>query len=251
MSKKNKGRAIDYSKKASFWERVKPKIQSDFLCRPYIFKILGNIKGKQTADIGCGEGYVCRYLASQGAKVIGVDNSAGLIASAKKKELTDNLGIKYYLGSALNLKMIKSGSIDLAVSVLVYGHFNSKEMIKAVAETTRILRSEGTFILAVPHPFVYVCRPKSSWIKFNYLHLNYWQDKIAEISLFTKDMMKFDISAKHHTIEAYFNALIKNGFTIQEIIEPAATAKDKKTYPQMWGEEDRLPTYLIIKAQKV
>lgn len=248
--KSNKGKPLDYTKKYKFWEREKPKIQSDFLCRPYIFGLLKSIQNKNIADIGCGEGYVCRFLASKGAKVIGIDNSEGLINSAKEREKKDNYRIKYYLGSALNLNMVKTNSVDLALSVLVFGHFTYPEMNKSIKETYRILKNQGEFILAVPHPFMYVCKLKSNWISFNYSKLNYWEDKIANISLFTKDRMKFDISAKIHTIESYLNSLLDNGFQIEKILEPQASKKDLKTYPKMWGEETRLPTYLIIKAKK-
>lgn len=251
MHEKNLGTSKDYTEKNKFWKRVKQTIQSDFLCRPYIFNLLKDVKGQNVIDIGCGDGYVSRYFASHGAKVVGVDNSEGLISVAKQQEEKDHLGIKYFLGSALNLKMIKSNSMDCAVSVLVFGHFNAEEIIKAVNETKRILRKGGCFVLAVPHPFMYVCKPKTKWIKFNYKKLDYFNDKIAEISLYTKDKMKFDISAQHHTFEKYLNSLTDCSFVIEKIIEPKAQKRDISVYPYMWGEEGSLPTYLIIKSKKL
>jgi len=247
-----KGNPQDYTKKSSFWEREEPKIQSDFLCRPYIFNLIEKLKpkNKTITDIGCGEGYVCRYLASRGAKVIGIDNSEGLINSAKKIEEKDKSGIKYFIGSALKLEMVKSNQVDIAVSVLVFGHFMLEEVEQAIKETSRILKANGKFILAVPHPLMYICKPKSKWIKFNYNTLNYFEDSIANITLYNKDKQGFDISARRHKFEDYLNLLINNGFIIQQIIEPKPIKNDLDTFSEMWGEETSIPTYLIIEAQK-
>jgi ubiquinone/menaquinone biosynthesis C-methylase UbiE len=244
-----KGWLKNYNKKAYFWERTEPKLLGDFLCRPYVFKLLGNVKNKIIADIGCGEGYVSRYLASKGAKVIGVDISKSMIAIAKKIEKIEKLGIDYFVGSALNLKMIKSKSVDYVVSVLVFNVLSSSQVDKAIQETYRILKKGGHFILAVLHPWIYICKPKSNWIKFNYNKLNYREGVSASITIYAKDKMKFDSVDKLHTIEKYFNSLIENGFIIEKVVEPKQKKYMRKC-KDMWGEENRLPFYLIIKAKK-
>jgi len=65
----------NYNQNTGFWERDKKIIQSDYLCRPYILEELGEIKNLRVADIGCGEGYLSRILASKGAKVTSLDIS--------------------------------------------------------------------------------------------------------------------------------------------------------------------------------
>jgi hypothetical protein len=35
-----KGNPKNYNEKFNFWEREKPKIQSDFLCRPFLFNLM-------------------------------------------------------------------------------------------------------------------------------------------------------------------------------------------------------------------
>lgn len=250
MKMNNKGQPKDYSNKSSFWERTQHKIQSDFLCRPYVLDLIQDIKNKKIIDIGCGEGYVCRLLSKDGGKVTGVDNSEGLIEKAKQQEKRMPLNINYFVDSALELNKINS-LFDIAVSVLVFGHFNSSELSIAVKKTFNVLKDKGYFILAVPHPFFYICRPKSGWVNFNYKKINYFEDQTAEITLFTKDKQGFDITAKIHTFQDYLNTLLGNGFIIEEVVEPKPTEKDLKTYPEMWGEEVSKPTYLIIKAKKL
>lgn len=250
MTSNNKGKPEDYTEKSHFWDRVEKKIQSDFLCRPYVLDLIGNVKNKKVIDIGCGEGYVCRLLASKGAKVTGIDNSSGLIEKARKQEQEDKQGIDYFVDSALNLKKINIKKFDKAISVLVFGHFNKEEMNEAIRKTFQILKSKGEFVLAVPHPFMYVCKPETQWVDFNYKALDYFRSENAEITLYTKNREGFEISAKTHTIESYLNSLISNGFIIEKVLEPKPTKEDLETYPEMWGEEKILPTYLIIKTKK-
>lgn len=247
----------DYQENAKFWAREKPTIQSDFLCRPYVYKLAGDVNGMMIADIGCGDGYVSRYFAKQGAKVIGIDVKESVVEEAKKFEEKDQLSIEYHVGTALDLQMIAEESIDLALSVLVYGHFDQGEMDKAIKETSRILKLGGSFILAVPHPFLYIGRPQTRWVTFiDKQRPNYFEDKIASIVLHRPDEISGNaeqgqpIPVRLHTLEEYINALLENGFTIEKILEPKPTVQDLDIFPQMWGEETSLPVYLIIKTSK-
>lgn len=241
---------MNYDENANFWDRTEKNIQSDFLCRPYVFNMIGDVKGKYLIDVGCGEGYVSRNMAKFGARVVGVEKEASMVELAVNREKKDNFGINYYQGDTRDLKNFYD-KFDIALSVLVYGHLDSNDMGIAVKETYRSLKDEGTFILAVPHPFKYIFKPsKTVWIEFDDSNSDYWKEK-NNIRLRTGDGRSFDIEAYNHTVGDYMNALLKNGFCIQEICEPKATKKDLETFPEMWGEEDRIPFYLIIKAKKI
>jgi len=241
----------NYNQNTGFWERDKKIIQSDYLCRPYILEELGEIKNLRVADIGCGEGYLSRILASKGAKVTSLDISEGLINKATEKEAKERLGIDYSVGSALDLTKFKSQDFDLAISSLVYGHFTKSDVDKAISETNSILKLGGRFVLAVPHPFMYICKPKSGWITFDYDSLAYSDTAQPNITLFTGDKRSFKIPARTHKIESYINGLLKNGFSLEHIVEPSPTEKDLLEYPEIWGEETKLPSYLILNSKKV
>lgn len=243
---------VSYTSGSGFWVRSDKKIQSDFLCRPYILSLLGDVKGKTIADIGCGEGYLCRKIYEKGAlKVIGVDISGGLIQKAKDAEKSTLREILYEVGTSLDLKMIASESIDKTVSSLVYGHFRKEEFLKDMSEHYRILKEGGEFVLAVPHPFMYLARPKTEWIKFDYEKIEYKDDAEAKIRLYDFKKSEFKIKAYTHKIESYLQGLKDSGFMIEEIVEPMPTQEDLKTFPEMWGEETTIPTYLIIRAKKM
>ncbi|MFA7319150.1 MAG: class I SAM-dependent methyltransferase [Parcubacteria group bacterium] len=238
-----------YDKNVNFWRRTKKTIQSDYICRPQAIDLLSEVRGKRIIDIGCGDGYVSRILASRGAKITAVDVSKGLILSAINQETIDNLGIEYRIESALDLKSVEDESFECAVSIMVFGHFNNNEMHQSLRETCRILKSGGVFVLAVPHPAMYIARLKTRWVEFNNQHPDYWGNE-DRLVLRTNDEQEFSVVAKKHTLEEYLNGLIGCGFLIQEVSEPKANEDDMKEYSEMWGCEDKVPFYLVIKATK-
>src|SRR5688500_589097 len=53
------------------------------------------IHGLEVLDLGCGQGWFSRQLAGRGARVVGVDWSARLIAHARRYEASEPLGVTY------------------------------------------------------------------------------------------------------------------------------------------------------------
>ena len=53
------------------------------------------LSGKKVCDLGCGPGLYARRMATRGAKVIGVDFSAGSIDYARTEAIARNLDIEY------------------------------------------------------------------------------------------------------------------------------------------------------------
>src|SRR5512142_1706611 len=58
-----------------------------------ILKLVGSLSGKKVCDLACGEGYLSRILAEQGAVVTGVDISLKLLEHARQR--TRNQAITY------------------------------------------------------------------------------------------------------------------------------------------------------------
>jgi SAM-dependent methyltransferase len=52
--------------------------------------LMGEVKWKRICDLACGQGRVARYLADQGACVVGIDFSAKLLAIARRHEESES-----------------------------------------------------------------------------------------------------------------------------------------------------------------
>ena len=79
-----------YNTNAGFWVQIIREDRDRYrkgLTDPAILDAIGEAHGLAVLDAGCGEGYMSRTLAGNGAKVTGIDVSAELIKAAKAHQL--------------------------------------------------------------------------------------------------------------------------------------------------------------------
>jgi ubiquinone/menaquinone biosynthesis C-methylase UbiE len=105
-------------------------------------------KGRRVADIGCGEGALARFLASQGAdQVIGVECGTAMLEHARAGEAMDNLRFVSGVGEALPLP-------DQSVDVIVYSnslhHVPPEAQFDALEEAYRVLVENGELLVLEP-----------------------------------------------------------------------------------------------------
>ena len=87
--------------------RLQPSSLSDFTARPVIFDLCGDVRGLDIIDLGAGEGYCARVLASQGAaKVVGVELSSEMVATAKSLQGVGDDVIEYKCGTVTALDFL-------------------------------------------------------------------------------------------------------------------------------------------------
>src|SRR5207248_8432881 len=125
------------------WQRVADKYDSTWASstRQFIPPLLdaASVAGKMSIlDVGCGPGYVSAAAAERGAKPIGLDFSAEMIAIAKKMFPR----IEFQRGDAQNLPFANA-SFDRVVANFALLHLADPE--RAFAEAARVLKSGGRF----------------------------------------------------------------------------------------------------------
>jgi 2-polyprenyl-3-methyl-5-hydroxy-6-metoxy-1,4-benzoquinol methylase len=83
---------------AEWWD-YRPGEEGDHwhraLIDPPLLRLVGEVSGKGVLDLTCGNGYLSRRFARQGATVIGVDASVPLIERGKPQRGTGTP--RYYL----------------------------------------------------------------------------------------------------------------------------------------------------------
>lgn len=70
-------------------ERYRRHKRWKLFTKEFIFKALGDVRGKRVLDFGCGEGHLATQLGRLGAHVIGIDISPELISLAQKRAEMD------------------------------------------------------------------------------------------------------------------------------------------------------------------
>ncbi len=111
-------------------------------------------KGKDVADVACGEGFGSNLIAQVARQVTGVDISDEVIAYARAKYGSQNLS--FMTGGVANLPLA-SNSLDVVVSMETIEHHDQhEEMLK---EIKRVLRPAGVLIISTPEKLNYSDRP--------------------------------------------------------------------------------------------
>ncbi|MBM3570400.1 MAG: bifunctional 2-polyprenyl-6-hydroxyphenol methylase/3-demethylubiquinol 3-O-methyltransferase UbiG [Alphaproteobacteria bacterium] len=134
------------------------------------------LAGLRVLDIGCGGGLVSEPLARLGAKVTGIDASAGAIAAARAHAKQEGLKIAYRRGEVQSLGRAR---FDLVVALEIVEHVaDVAAFVAACAERVapggalalatlnRTLRSFALGIVAAEYVLGWVPRGTHDWRKF-------------------------------------------------------------------------------------
>lgn len=126
-------------------------------------------------EIGCGVGRMLRPLAQRFGLVYGVDVSPEMISRARTR-LADLGNVNVWLTDGTSLRPIKSDSVDVAISYLVFQHIPDASVVEAnIADTFRVLRPGGVFKFqvagrpdTVDAEFAERSRPTDTWCGVNF-----------------------------------------------------------------------------------
>jgi SAM-dependent methyltransferase len=168
--------------------------------------------GRQTLDIGCGEGRVTRDLAAVGHRVVGVDGSETMIAAAREADP----GGEYVLADAAQLPFA-DGHADLVVAFMSL--MDVDDMAGTVRELARVLEAAGKLALAVIHPInsaheVDRERPEGPLVLTDdYFERRRYTETIE------RDEVRMTFESRHWTLEDYFDALLGASFHVTALRE--------------------------------
>jgi 2-polyprenyl-3-methyl-5-hydroxy-6-metoxy-1,4-benzoquinol methylase len=202
---------------------------------PLVKDLIIQIKPKIVFDAGCGEGYLSRFMAERGIKVIGCDISEEMIKIAGQKEDAKPMGIKYYVSDLQDInKEIFSYNFDLILCHQVL--MNVVDLQRVFDNFYRLLLPEGKLIITITHPFL--IEKESEWFKEEVVDNNYtYFDIFWKLTTFydsKREPSPVKIYTCHRPLQEYITCLRKAGFSLSDIIEP----------------RDHIPLYMIIMGVK-
>lgn len=208
-------------------------------------KLLGNLKGKQVLEIGCGGAQCGIAMAKQGAKVTGIDISNEQLKFAKNLAEKNKVKITFHQGDIVNLKKIKSNSQDLVFTAWALHYVGNLE--KCFKEVYRVLKKGGAFVFATSHPFYDTIDSKTLKLIRSYFksgkHTQIYSDK-------TKTFVFYD-----HTFSDITNAVVNSGLIIKKVIEPDSRKRYKgDPWYGIWDFTKKMMSYypptIIFKTEK-
>lgn len=129
---------------AEYARRIFDELQYKPLDRQLLDRLAaGVLEGGIICDMGCGPGHVARYLYERGARVIGVDLSAQMIAQARQL----NPGLEFRQGNMLALDVEDEVWAGIAAFYSII-HVPREEVVAALHEWKRVLQPRGLLLVA-------------------------------------------------------------------------------------------------------
>jgi len=219
---------------------------------PGILKVVGNVKGRDILDVGCGNGSLARILARMENRVTGVDVSAGIIEHAKRREAADSLGVAYFASEAANLSRFDANSFDLVTSCMAL--MDLSDAAGAIREMGRVVRHSGRCVMLFSHPCFDIPRASSWLVETGFsrtmtlsLRLERYREVFSEW-LRWSDKVDHEMLAYHRPLSWYFRAIRDAGLAVTMLDEPEPT-------PEFLAQEAsgpaiaKFPLHCVIEAR--
>jgi len=200
------------------------------LVLPSLLGLIDDPQGQMICDLACGQGFVARELARQGASVIGVDVSVSLLALARRYEHIEPLGIQYREDNAHVLATIADSSVDGVTCSMAL--MNIPDLVACARSVRRILKPDGWAVVAMTHPCFQT--PRAEWVQKSdgsdvrevsgYFDEGYWKSPNPE-------GVRGQVGEHHRMLSTYLNTFVDAGFTFERMHEPQATGERAKRVP--------------------
>jgi ubiquinone/menaquinone biosynthesis C-methylase UbiE len=133
---------VYFNSVADKWDYIRRHLFPDSI-RETAVKAAGDLKGKITADVGAGTGYLTELLWDNGAKVIAIDHSEKMIVQLRQKFCCNpHVNIRY--GEDKNLPL-PDNIVDYVFANMFLHHVEDPQT--AINEMVRILKPDGKLII--------------------------------------------------------------------------------------------------------
>src|SRR5438094_8136903 len=118
--------------------------------------VVGDVRGLDVVELGCGTAYVSAWLAKLGARPVGVDPTPAQLATARRMQ--EETGIVFPLVDAPGEAVpLPDATFDLVISE--YGASLWADPERWVPEAARLLRPGGQLVFLVNSSLLSLCMP--------------------------------------------------------------------------------------------
>jgi 2-polyprenyl-3-methyl-5-hydroxy-6-metoxy-1,4-benzoquinol methylase len=234
---------------AAYWVRIIRENHDRYrneLTDPAVLNVIGRAKGLAILDAGCGEGYLSRKMAQEGASVTGLDSSAELIKAARNHALASELAISFDVGSVDELPY-KDDTFDL----ILCNHLlnDLEDPAPAIIEFARVLRDDGRVVIMMLHPCFYNRHAERDELTNNQLtHTYFGTRKVTQHFEVNGLQSPVANTAWLRPLEFYTELLRRAGFVITSITEPHPSSDQIKT-DDWWQRSFTRPLFMLMSAQ--
>ncbi|WP_189060628.1 class I SAM-dependent methyltransferase [Longimycelium tulufanense] len=176
--------------------------------------LLGPVAGARVLEVGCGSAPCARWLATQGAAVVALDISAGMLGHARAAAAQSGVEVPLVQASADQLPFA-AGSFDIACSAFGAIPFVA-DSGAVMREVARALRPGGRWVFAVTHPMRWIFPDDPGPRGLTAVNSYFDRTPYVEVD----DAGRATYVEHHRTLGDYVRQLRAAGFVLDDLVEP-------------------------------
>lgn len=226
---------------------------------PSLLRVVGSVRGLRVLDLACGNGYLTRRWARQGAaRVLGVDASSRTLAFARRRERARPSGAQFLRRNGTRLRGLASSTFDLVVANMALQDI--RDAARTVREVARVLRPRGRFVFSISHP-CFDLDERSGWVVERVREAEgTWHDVVWRKVRAYRDERTVRVpwkisetetgytTAYHRTLSTYSRMLRDAGMSVTRLEEPSPLPEAVRKSPQGPFLLE-VPLHLVVEAR--
>lgn len=178
-------------------------------------RLLGDVRGRDVLEVGCGAAQGARWLVGQGARVTAFDISMGQLAQARRLDERTGTRVPWLLQADAQALPLADASYDVVVSAFGAIPFVA-DGAGVVRECARVLRPGGRLVFSVTHPLRWVFPddpgPAGLTVRQSYF------DRTPYVEV--DDAGRAVYVEHHRTLGDRIRELVAAGFVLDDVVEP-------------------------------
>jgi len=176
--------------------------------------LLGPVAGRRVLEVGCGAASAARWLSTQGAGVVALDLSAGMLRHAVLGAVRSGVRVPLVQADALALPM-GDGTFDVAFTAFGAVPFVD-DSAAVMREVFRVLRPGGRWVFSATHPMRWVFLDDPGQDGLVVVHSYFDRRPYVELDAAGEPVYV----EQHRTLGDRIRELVGAGFVLRDLIEP-------------------------------
>ena len=188
--------------------------------------LLGELAGRRVLAVGCGAAACARWMAAQGARVVGLDLSAGMLRHAVRAGHDTGCPVPLVQADGGRLPFADA-SFDLACSAFGAVPFVA-DSAAVMREVARVLRPGGRWVFAVTHPIRWIFPDDPGEAGLTVTQSYFDRTPYVEVDALGKPTY-----VEHHrTLGDRVREIVAAGLLLEDLVEPEWPAGLRRE----WGQ---------------
>ncbi|MFE9207198.1 class I SAM-dependent methyltransferase [Micromonospora sp. NPDC007230] len=189
-------------------------------------RLLGEVAGRRILELGCGAAAAARWLATQGARPVALDLSAGMLRHAAQTAARTGVRVPLVQADALALPFADA-AFDTVCTAFGAIPFVA-DSAAVMREVSRVLRPGGRWVFSVTHPmrWIFLDDPGPGGLAAVHSYFDrspYVEQDEHGVATYVE---------QHRTLGDRIRELVGAGFRLLDLVEP----EWPEGYEGIWGQ---------------